>query len=130
MVTVTMIDETGIGNITLEKIQTFNAAKLSLREVIRQRVLAEVTEFNARQPKVFQGLVEPGETETLLNQSKPKQRKPLDWERQFNRAVQAFEARTFIVLADDQQLDDLDEVLELSKIKELSFLKLVPLVGG
>ncbi|MCA9836881.1 MAG: hypothetical protein KC422_08200 [Trueperaceae bacterium] len=130
MVTVTMIDETGIGNITLEKIQTFNAAKLSLREVIRQRVLAEVTEFNARQPKVFQGLVEPGETEILLNQSKSKQRKPLDWERQFNRAVQAFEARTFIVLADDQQLDDLDEVLELSKIKELSFLKLVPLVGG
>ena len=130
MVTLRMIDETGIGNKTLEKSFDFQEPCLTLREIIRQRVFREVGDYNNRQPQVFQGLVEPGQTETLLNGSKPQKVKLLDAQKQYQRAIEAFEQRSFIVLADNIQINDLDEALELEQLRELNFLKLVPLVGG
>jgi hypothetical protein len=42
----------------------------------------------------------------------------------------AFKRNGFVVLVDDRQVTDLDEVLEVSADTEVSFVRLVPLVGG
>ncbi|MFG2330403.1 hypothetical protein ACGFMM_12320 [Streptomyces sp. NPDC048604] len=51
-------------------------------------------------------------------------------EREFARAVDAFGRNGFLVLVGDRQVEDLDETVELGPDTEVTFLKLVPLVGG
>ena len=45
-------------------------------------------------------------------------------------AVEAFSRNGFVVLVDDRQVESLDAVLDVSRRTEITFLKLVPLVGG
>lgn len=130
MATVTLIDEAGFGNKTLEKQLELETTTISVRELIRIRVFNEVADYNTKQPNAFQGLVQPSDTEQVLNGFKLKKPRLLDWEAQFRKATELFEERGFIVLADDEQIDELDAMLDLANINELTFLKLVPLVGG
>ena len=51
-------------------------------------------------------------------------------EAQYERALQAFARNGFFVLVGDRQVEDLDEDLELEADTEVSFVKLVALVGG
>jgi hypothetical protein len=104
--------------------------RLPLREVIRRRVFQEVAEFNADQPELFQGLVQPSDTERELNGYRMRQRRRVDPEEQFQRAVEAFSRNGFVVLVDDCQVEELDHEVELRMGTEITFLKLVPLVGG
>jgi hypothetical protein len=104
--------------------------RLPLREVIRRRVFQEVAEFNADQPELFQGLVQPSDTERELNGYRMRQRRRVDPEEQFLRAVEAFSRNGFVVLVDDRQVEELDHEVELRMGTEITFLKLVPLVGG
>ncbi|WP_328873398.1 hypothetical protein OHT76_26810 [Streptomyces sp. NBC_00287] len=46
------------------------------------------------------------------------------------RALKAFTANGLIVLVGDRQLTDLDEQVDLTADTEVTFLKLIPLVGG
>lgn len=129
MATITIVDETTTGqknNWTLE----FLDETLTLREVIRRRVHEEVKEFNAKQTEHFRGLVQPTDTEQTLNGFRLKQGRKLDWEAQYAKALEAFERLGFVVLVDDQQVDDLDAQIELKTGTEVTFLKLVALVGG
>ena len=104
--------------------------RLPLREVIRRRVFQEVAEFNADQPELFQGLVQPSGTERELNGYRMRQRRRVDPEEQFQRAVESFSRNGFVVLVDDRQVEELDHEVELRRATEITFLKLVPLVGG
>ena len=105
-------------------------AILTAREILRRRVFEEVTRFNATQGQIFQGLVQPNDTERALNGYKLKKRRTLDWREQFEKAVQAFEKNRFVLLIGDRQVESLDEELMLGAETEITFLKLVPLVGG
>lgn len=104
--------------------------RLSLREVIRRRVFQEVAEHNARRSGPFRGLVQPSETERALNGPDRYEHRPVDPQRQYERAVEAFGRNGFIVLVDDRQVDDLDTQVDLRTGSEITFLRLVPLVGG
>ena len=53
-----------------------------------------------------------------------------DWEKQFAKAVTAFRGNGFLVLIDGRQITDLDETIRLTAQSQITFLKLVPLVGG
>jgi hypothetical protein len=53
-----------------------------------------------------------------------------DVERQAEAAVRAFTRGGFLVLVGDRQIEDLDAELDLSEGAEVTFLRLVPLVGG
>lgn len=103
---------------------------LTAREILRRRVFEEVSRYNARQGEVFQGLVQPTDTERALNGYKLGRPRPLDWQKQFEQALAAFDKRTFLLLVGDRQVEDLDEEFRLSAETEVTFLKLVPLVGG
>ena len=104
--------------------------KISIRELIRLRVYQEVEEFNSRQPAVFRMLVQPHDTERTLNGFKFHKPRLIDPETQFERAIQAFEGNGFIVLVDDFQVQELEDEIAPHPETSVTFLKLVPLVGG
>jgi hypothetical protein len=103
---------------------------LTAREILRRRVFEEVSRFNATQGQIFQGLVQPNDTERALNGYKLKKARQLDWRDQFDKAVQAFDKQRILMLVGERQVESLDEELMLGAETEITFLKLVPLVGG
>jgi hypothetical protein len=103
---------------------------LSLRQLIRSRLQQEVERYNDAPPEIFQGLVQPEESEQILNGSRMKTKRPLDWETQCRRAYISFEKNGFLVLLDGVQITDLDAPLRLREDSEVEFIKLVPLAGG
>ena len=103
---------------------------ISVRELIRTRVFQEVEDFNNQQPAVFRMLVQPGEAERTLNGFKFCKPRQVDPQAQFEMAIEAFEGNAFIVLVDDRQVESLEDEIALRPETDVSFLKLVPLVGG
>src|SRR5262245_23130568 len=108
----------------------FPAERLTARELIRSRVYQEVEAYNSQQTEYFRGLVQPSEAEQTINGYKLRKGRQINGEAQFDKALQAFQRNGFLLLVDDRQLDDLDEVIELQPETKISFLKLIPLVGG
>jgi len=104
--------------------------KISIRELIRQRVTQEVEEFNSRQPAVFRMLVQPSDTERTLNGFKFHKPRLVDPITQYEKAIEAFEGNGFVVLVDNYQVQGLDDEIALHPETSVTFLKLVPLVGG
>ena len=103
---------------------------ISVRELIRQRVYQEVEQFNRRQPAVFRMLVQPNDTERTLNGFKFHKPRLVDPETQFEKALDAFLGNSFIILVDDRQVESLETEIALYPETSVTFLKLVPLVGG
>lgn len=100
------------------------------REIIRERVFCEVKDYNEKTPEVFNGLVQPTGAERVLNGFRMREKKKIDAQEQYKRAIEAFERNGFIMLVDDLQIETLDEQIEIEPEMEITFLKLVPLVGG
>ena len=128
--TVTIYDETTAGERTHTRTLEFSTARVTARELIRRRVYEEVQEFNLSTPEYFCGLVQPTEAERVLNGYKLRQQRKIDWEEQYERALDAFRRNGFFMLVDDRQIEDLEEEIELKLRTEVSFIKLIPLVGG
>jgi hypothetical protein len=93
-------------------------------------VQQEVERHNQNLPDVFRGLVQPEESEQILNGFRMKVQRPLDWKVQFERACSSFDRNGFLVLVDGRQVSELDESITLRADSEVQFVKLVPLVGG
>ncbi|SBT46899.1 hypothetical protein [Micromonospora narathiwatensis] len=125
----TVRDETAagraVGSIVLDVPGT-----VTLRELIRLRVREEVARHNAAPTERFQGLVRPTEAEEDLNGYRMRTPMRIDWERQADAAVTAFERNGFFVLVADQQVEELDEELTLNEAADVAFVRLMPLVGG
>ena len=130
MLTITIRDETITGRAVGEYPLDLLTERLSVRELIRSRVYQEVQDYNRNQPEVFRGLVQPTDAEQALNGFKVRKRREIDWKQQFDNACDAFGRNGFFILIDDRQPDSLDEELKLTAESRVSFVKLVPLVGG
>ena len=104
--------------------------RMTVRELIRSRVYQEVQDYNVQQGQIFHGLVQPEEAEKALNGWKLKKPRLLDWKRQFERAVEAFEANRILILINDRQAESLDEGFVIEPQMSVTFLRLTPLVGG
>lgn len=127
---ITIVDESTPGKSSTTFILELDTRRLSARELIRHRVKQEVAKFNAQQPTVFQGLIQPTDTEVVLNGYRLQRFRPLDWEKQFEAAIKSFDANGYFLLVDGKQVESLDEELELHSSSKVQFVKLVPLVGG
>lgn len=103
---------------------------VTLRDLIRGRLQQEVERYNQALPETFQGLVQPEESEQILNGFRLKTKRPLDWEVQCRRACSSFEKNGFLVLIDGKQVTELDVPFDLHEDSEIDFIKLVPLIGG
>ena len=128
--TLTIHDETTDGDsreaITLE----FLTDNFTVQELIRERVYQEVKDHNADQGEVFRGLVCPTDAEEVLSGYKLKKPRMIDWEPQFRSACESFENGGFLILVDNRQVDSLGEMITVKPSTRVSFLKIVPLVGG
>jgi hypothetical protein len=129
MTTITIVDQSTLGEQRAWGLDLLHES-ISLRELIRRRIYQEVTEYNARLSGYFHGLVQPTEAERTLNGYRLKSIHRLDWRAQCEQAIEAFARHSYIVLVNDQQVADLDALIELHTGTEVTFLKLVPLVGG
>lgn len=127
---VTVRDETTRGETTNELTLEFLTERVTVRELIRSRVYQEVTEYNAAQVGFFRGLVQPRPTEPIAGGSGLRAPCRLDWQEQFEQALRGFAANGFLLLVDDRQVEDLETEIVLRHDTNVTFLKLVPLVGG
>ncbi|MEU8246814.1 hypothetical protein [Nonomuraea sp. NPDC048916] len=130
MALVTFRDETATGR-TLEEFSLPDLPeRISARELVRLRVREEVARHNAAPSAHFRGLVKPTDAEAELNGYRMRTTRRLDWERQADAAEAAFARNGFLLLIGDRQIDDLDTEIDLTADPVVSFVKLVPLVGG
>jgi len=127
---VTILDKAASGEQFLTRQLEVTSERVTLRELILERIRKEVDEFNREQSDVFSGLIQPTDAERVLNGYRLKSRRQLNWEHQYAKALEAFEKNGFFVIVDGRQVEDLDEVIPLRESSEVHFLKLVPLVGG
>lgn len=131
--TVQVLDETTTTPIpAVARTLDFDTETVTVRELIRRRVYEECTEYNADPQERFRGLVIPEGMERELNSPALPRPRPVDWQKQYAKAVEAFDRNGFIVLVGERQAEDLDETvtLRLGEALEVTFIKLVPLVGG
>ncbi len=130
-ITLTVRDETMSGGVSGEHSLTLPEERTTARELIRGRVYQEVQDYNLRQAGPFVGLVRPEGAEATLNGPASRAKfRPVDWKKQFARAVEAFEANQVLLLVDDRQVESLDEEVTLREGSVATFLRLTLLVGG
>jgi hypothetical protein len=136
MPTLQIQDQTVTGQTTNRLTLDVLTERISVRELIRSRVYQEVGDYNVRLRgggggTEFRGLVQPSDTERKLNgHAGPRAGREIDWKAQFARACEACERNGFFVLVGHYQPTSLDEEIEVRHDTAISFVKLVPLVGG
>jgi hypothetical protein len=104
--------------------------RITVRELIRTRVREEVAKANADRSRPRRLLVAPLEAEETVNGYRLREGRTVDWERQADIAVEAFQRQGFFVFVDGEQAGELDEEVALHADSEIRFLRLTPLVGG
>lgn len=128
-------DETPTGSSYHEVPLEFPSERVTVRDLIRERVYQEVQDFNRRQhDDVFRGLVQPTDAERILNGNRTEYRlkkaRQIEWKPQFEKAVEAFEQNGFFLLIDDKQPESLDQEFVIGPDTRISFVKLTLLIGG
>lgn len=126
----TIYDETVSGEKSRAFDLEFETSTITARELIRKRIYEEVREHNLKQNEFFHGLVQPEDAEILLNGYNSHKRHKVDWQQQVQSAEIAFERNEFFILVDDRQIENLDDEIDIRLKTEVSFVKLVQLVGG
>lgn len=129
-ITVQLWDETIPGHRSAAETVTIPKTRPTARQLIASRVRQEVERYNQSLPEVFRGLVQPEESEQIVNGFRLKTRRPLDSDVQIQRACSSFERNGFLLLVDGQQVAELDAEIDLHSDSEVQFVKLVPLIGG
>lgn len=104
--------------------------RISVRDLVRLRVRDEVARCHAAPSTRFTGLVQPRDAEVELNGSRLSRPRVLDWEVQADVACRAFERNGFFVLVGGRQVEDLDQLVDLTMAADVAFVRLVALVGG
>ncbi|MFI7698502.1 hypothetical protein [Nonomuraea sp. NPDC049480] len=130
MASVVFRDETATGRALEEFSLPDLPDRISARELVRLRVREEVARHNAVPSHHFRGLVKPTDAEAELNGYRMRTARRLDWEKQADAAEAAFARNGFLLLVGDRQIEDLGEEVDLTADPVVSFVKLVPLVGG
>jgi len=123
-------DTTFAGDILNEIQLSFSSENVTIEDIIRHRVEAEVEKYNQQKSDYFQGLVQPSKAEVLANVYKMKKHQEIDAEKQIYVALNAFQNNAFFVLVNDLQAEELDLEVQLTPTTEINFIKLTPLVGG
>jgi len=126
----TLRDETSAGDHRTAVTLSLPEPTITARELIRSRVFEEVKTYNEKLAEWFDGLVQPEGSEPERGRFRLRQPRKLDWHEQSRAALEAFERNSFVLLVDDRQIEALDEEIRVRPETRITFLKLLPLVGG
>ena len=121
--TITVQDQTPAGKVLHELFLKFRTNRISAAELIAERVRQEVAAYNNRNEEAML-------RHSLVIDPQGKKHQPVDTETQIAIALKAFEQNGFFILADNRQLETLDETVYLHDGLIVNFIKLTPLVGG
>ncbi|MDQ1089775.1 hypothetical protein [Siphonobacter sp. SORGH_AS_1065] len=122
----TLRDETFSGQLLHSLSLDVVSQTLTVKELIASRVEAEVQQYNQKLPT--HPLIVPNEAEQGFHGLKT--RRFINTEKQIDIALNAFEKNGFFILIDEEQVQTLDQVVEISPLTKISFIKLTPLMGG
>src|SRR5262245_47645478 len=128
--TLTIRDETLNGESLSEWALEVLTERITVRELIRSRVYQEVQDYNRTRAGTFRGFIQPEGAEKALNGWKLTKPRELDWKKQFDRGVEAFEKNQVLILVNDRQAESLEEEIAIGPETRVTFLRLTPLVGG
>ena len=123
-------DETSSGKLISESYVEFPIECITVKNLIEARVTQEVKKYNAEAGGDFSGLVQPTESEQLLNGFRLQKGSLVDEDKQKQAAIRAFNSSGFFLLVNDRQVSELDDEIVITPSTVVVFLKLVPLVGG
>lgn len=132
---ITIRDETAAGRALNEWTLEIPSERITVRELIRERVYQEVQDFNRRpDDRLFRGLVQPTDAEPAANgggvEYRLKPERPIDWKSQFELALEAFVRHEFLILVNNSQAEHLDQEFGAGPGTLVTFVKLTLLVGG
>jgi len=127
MKTITITDETAAGNILNKIALQFEKEYITAQELIEARIKEEVKRYEANATDYKNGLVLPTNLEKRLNDKKTAK---IDIEKQMYIALDAFKNNGFIMLVDDEQVEEPQQKILVGEATQVSFIKLTPLVGG
>lgn len=132
MQTIVFQDETVSGDILRTIEIMVENEMMMVRDLIAARVRKEVETYNAQAQEYFQGLIQPSDAEATLNgyTYKMRNKRYVDPEKQVFVAWDAFQKNRFFIMIDNKQVADLDEAILVEASTKVSFLRLMPLVGG
>jgi len=130
MAVLTIRDETTGGQSIHESTLEFPTETITVHELIRERVYQEVQDYNRKRDQTFRGLIQPTDAEASLNGFRMKTPREIDWKKQFDKAVEAFDSGSIILLVGAKQADSLEDTITIERGTEVTFLRLMPLVGG
>lgn len=135
MTEVLICDQTAADGQAREISIRFPSESITVEELIRSRVYEDVQDANLKSRQGDTGqtqpaAVEPSEAERALNGPGTATPKPIEWARQFQRAIEAFERNQILILVDERRVMELDEKIELSSDTEIRFVRLTMLMGG
>jgi hypothetical protein len=105
--------------------ETMGGARLERPHLVLVSERVRVRDILARRVEVDASA---GETSPLVQRAREDQ--AADCAEQLALVLRAFARSRFLLLVDDQQATDLDQELLLTVESQLTFIKLVPLVGG
>jgi len=126
MYTLRIKDESAAGEI-LNKIQLqFESEYITVEQLIKARIEAEIERYKKDTVSYKNGLVLPTHLEKRLNKSN----KQIDAEKQLYIALKSFQENGFFILVDDEQVEELHQKVLVDESTDVSFIKLTPLVGG
>ncbi|MBU2945732.1 hypothetical protein [Zobellia uliginosa] len=113
---ITIKDATFSGDILNEIEIAVQNERTTVKDLIAARVTSEVKSYNEKLPEYFKGLIQPSEAEKTLNGFKLRDRKKkIDIEKQILVALDAFQKNGYFILIDNQQVEDLDQEVLVSK---------------
>jgi hypothetical protein len=132
MQTIVFQDETVSGDILRTIEIMVENEMMMVRDLIAARVRKEVETYNAQAQEYFQGLIQRSDAEATLNgyTYKMRNKRHVDPEKQVFVAWDAFQKNRFFIMIDNKQVADLDEAILVEASTKVSFLRLMPLVGG
>jgi len=130
--TITIQDQNLGGKVLHELFLKFRPTRTSGVGRVADRGRREVAAYNGRAADALlrHSLVIPTARGDIVIDPQGKKHQPVDAETQIAIALKAFEQNGFFILADNRQLETLDETVYLHDGLIVNFIKLTPLVGG
>lgn len=98
----------------------------TLREILRSRIYQEVSEYHAKKRSQALCLITPRPVDPQQADATP----PVDWQIHYEQAIAAFQKKRYLVLINGRQITKLDASIHLTNQTTITFLKLIPLIGG
>lgn len=126
----TISDENFPGTVAHQCQIEFETPQVTVEEIIRQRVIQEVENYQQQQGlQAFIGLVTPEKISSKLKGQEPLPAR-IDTEQQVYIALDSFQKNGFFLLIDNLQAENLNQLITLREDTTITFLKLTPLIGG